>query len=163
MEIRLFVMPSRSPNGTQYTYNPGLGSVVVFTATIFALWSEVTNGSTAIVIVQAGIFAEASRQLVKYAFDDSCIELMSLTQNRVMAQLELDFNSVERVVEYLDVPQEAPAIVEKNRPPAHWPSNSGDLRIENLVVRYAPNLPPVLKGISLTVKPCERIGVVMLQ
>ncbi|KAG6919005.1 hypothetical protein DXG01_009715 [Tephrocybe rancida] len=120
-----------------------LGSVVVFTATMFALWSDVTNGSTAIVIVQAGIFAEASRQLVK-----------------VMAQLELDFNSVERVVEYLDVPQEAPAIIEKSRPPAYWPSSSGNLIVENLVVRYAPHLPPVLKNVSFTVKPAEKIGVV---
>jgi hypothetical protein len=43
----------------------GLGSVVVFLATMFALWKGITNGSTAIVIVQAGIFAEASRELVK--------------------------------------------------------------------------------------------------
>ncbi|KAG6837333.1 hypothetical protein H0H93_011428 [Arthromyces matolae] len=120
-----------------------LGSVVVFSATMFALWSGVTNGSAAIAIVQAGIFAEASRQLVK-----------------VMAQLELDFNSVERVVEYLDVPQEAPAVIEKNRPPAYWPSSSGDLRVENLVVRYAPHLPPVLNNISFTVMPAEKIGIV---
>jgi hypothetical protein len=39
----------------------------VFATTIFALWMGVTNGAAAIVIVQAGIFAEASRQLVKYA------------------------------------------------------------------------------------------------
>ncbi|KAG6842469.1 hypothetical protein C0991_007599 [Blastosporella zonata] len=122
-----------------------LGSVVVFTATIFALWSGVTNGSAAIVIVQAGIFAEASRQLVK-----------------VMAQLELDFNSVERVVEYLNVPQEAPAIIEKTRPPAYWPSSSGDLRVDHLVVRYAPHLPPVLKNLSFTVKPSEKIGVTII-
>ncbi|KAF5385025.1 hypothetical protein D9615_001230 [Tricholomella constricta] len=120
-----------------------LGSVVVFAATIFALWKGVTNGSTAIVIVQAGIFAEASRQLV-----------------RVAAQLELDFNSIERVVEYLDVPQEAPAIIEKNRPPAYWPSSTGDLRVENLVVRYAPHLPPVLRNVSFTINPSEKIGVV---
>ncbi|KAF8078960.1 ATP-binding cassette transporter [Lyophyllum atratum] len=120
-----------------------LGSVVVFAATMFALWKGVTNGSTAIVIVQAGIFAEASRQLVKVA-----------------AQLELDFNSVERVVEYLDVPQEAPAIIEKNRPPAYWPSSSGDLRIENLVVQYASHLPSVLRDVSFTVRPSEKIGVV---
>lgn len=74
--------------------------------------------------------------------------------------MELDFNSVERVVEYLDVPQEAPAIIEKSRPPAYWPSNSGELQIENLVVRYAPHLPPVLHNISFTVKPSEKIGVV---
>lgn len=45
----------------------GLGSVVVFATTIFALWMGVTNGAAAIVIVQAGIFAEASRQLVRWA------------------------------------------------------------------------------------------------
>lgn len=38
---------------------------MVYAATMFALWKGVTNGSTAIVIVQAGIFAEASRQLVR--------------------------------------------------------------------------------------------------
>ncbi|KAG5638390.1 hypothetical protein H0H81_000286 [Sphagnurus paluster] len=101
---------------------------------MFALWKGVTNGSTAIVIVQAGIFAEASRQLVKY---------FAL---RVAAQLELDFNSVERVVEYLDIPQEAPAIIDNARPPAYWPSSTGELQVENLVVRYAPHLPPVLRG-----------------
>ena len=76
------------------------------------------------------------------------------------AQLELDFNSVERVVEYLDIPQEAPSIVEKTRPPAYWPSSSGDLHVEDLVVRYAPHLPPVLQKVSFTIKPSEKIGVV---
>ncbi|TFK41840.1 pleiotropic drug resistance ABC transporter [Crucibulum laeve] len=120
-----------------------LGSVVVFAATVFALWKGVTDGSTAIVIVQAGIFAEASRQLV-----------------RVAAQLELDFNSVERVVEYFDVPQEAPAIIEGSRPPAYWPSSSGELSVENLVVRYASHLGPALRGLSFTVRPSEKVGVV---
>ncbi|KAK0233579.1 P-loop containing nucleoside triphosphate hydrolase protein [Armillaria fumosa] len=120
-----------------------LGSVVVFATTIFALWMGVRSGAAAIVIVQSGIFAEASRQLV-----------------RVAAQLELDFNSVERVVEYLDVPQEAPAIMEKSRPPAYWPSNSGALVVEDLVVKYAPDLPAVLKGLSFVINPSEKIGVV---
>ena len=80
--------------------------------------------------------------------------------NRVLAQLELDFNSLERVMEYMDVSQEAPAINPKNRPPAYWPSTSGDVRVENLVVKYGENLPPVLKNISFTIKPGEKIGVV---
>ena len=42
--------------------------MVVFLTTLFALWKGVSDGSTAIVIVQSGIFAEASRQLVKYVF-----------------------------------------------------------------------------------------------
>lgn len=43
----------------------GLGSLVVFLATLFALWKGVDNGYAAVVIVQSGIFAEASRQLVR--------------------------------------------------------------------------------------------------
>lgn len=85
-----------------------------------------------------------------------------LTVRRVLAQLELDFNSVERIGEYLDVPQEAPAIVTDHRPPAYWPSSNGQLVVENLVVRYAPDLPAVLHNLSFTVKPCEKIGVVRL-
>ena len=110
---------------------------------MFGLWKGVRDGSAAIIIVQAGIFADASRRLVSVA-----------------AQLELDFNSVERVVEYLDVPQEAPAVIEKSRPPAYWPSDAGELVVENLVVQYAPQLPAVLHNLTFTVKPSEKIGVV---
>ena len=74
--------------------------------------------------------------------------------------MELDFNSVERIDEYLAAPQEASLIVEEKRPPAYWPSSSGNLNVENLVIRYASDLPPVLKGISFTVKPGEKIGIV---
>jgi len=63
-------------------------------------------------------------------------------------------------VEYFGVPQEAPAIIEKNRPPAYWPSSDGDLVVDNLAVRYAPDLPAVLRNLSFTVKPSEKIGVV---
>lgn len=78
----------------------------------------------------------------------------------VLAQLELDFNSVERVVEYLDVAQEAPAIIEKNRPPAYWPSSGGSLVLDGLTVKYAQDLPEVLKSLTLTIKPMEKLGVV---
>ena len=110
---------------------------------MYALWQGVGDGTAAIIFVQASIFADASRELVKVA-----------------AQLELDFNSVERVVEYLDLPQEAPAIIEKSRPPAYWPSDTGELVVENLVVQYAPHLPAALQDVTFTVKPSEKIGVV---
>jgi ABC-type multidrug transport system fused ATPase/permease subunit len=70
-------------------------------------------------------------------------------------------SSVERVVEYLDLPQEPPAIIESNRPPAYWPSNSDNnalIAVEDLVVKYAPELPPVLHGVSFTLKAGERVG-----
>jgi ABC-type multidrug transport system fused ATPase/permease subunit len=66
-------------------------------------------------------------------------------------------------VEYLDLPQEPPAIIESSRPPAYWPSSASSnanslIFVEDLVVQYAPELPPVLHDISFTLKARERIG-----
>ncbi|KAI5116711.1 hypothetical protein M0805_003223 [Coniferiporia weirii] len=128
-----------------------LGALAVFTTTLFALSVEAssTNG-------WAGWAA-------------LCItSAMAFTNNiywacRFWTQLELDLNSVERVVEYLDLPQEPPAIIENSRPPAHWPSSTGPnsdnlLEVKDLEVRYAPDLPAVLHDISFSLKARERIG-----
>lgn len=83
------------------------------------------------------------------------------TAFRFWTQLELDLNSVERVIEYLELPQEPPSIIESNRPPAYWPSSSNDkdmLVVEDLVIRYAPDLPAVLHGVSFALKGKERVG-----
>lgn len=79
---------------------------------------------------------------------------------RVFAQLELDFNSVERIGEYLTLPQEAPAIIENARPPAHWPSRTGGIAVDHLLMRYAEGLPDVLRDLSFEVRPREKVGVV---
>ena len=73
----------------------------------------------------------------------------------------LSISSVERVVEYLELPQEPPAVIESNRPPAYWPSSTSAnplISVEELVVKYAPELPPVLKNVSFQLNPRERIG-----
>lgn len=48
-----------------------LGSAIVYLTTLFALWTNVTEGMAALVIVNAGIFAEASRQLVRCGLSSS--------------------------------------------------------------------------------------------
>ncbi|KAJ3937406.1 MAG: hypothetical protein NXY57DRAFT_981367 [Lentinula lateritia] len=80
---------------------------------------------------------------------------------RFWTTLELDLNSVERIVEYLDLPQEPPVIIDSNRPPAYWPSSSKDqilVSVENLSVKYAPDLPAVIQDVSFSLKAGERIG-----
>ncbi|KAJ2492865.1 Transporter of the ATP-binding cassette (ABC) [Coemansia sp. RSA 2050] len=72
---------------------------------------------------------------------------------------EMNLNSVERVVEYMDVAPEALVTIPDRVPPAAWP-NEGRISVEDLVLKYAENLPPVIKGISFEVKPCEKIGIV---
>ncbi|KAH7106077.1 P-loop containing nucleoside triphosphate hydrolase protein [Auriculariales sp. MPI-PUGE-AT-0066] len=82
---------------------------------------------------------------------------------RFYAELELDLNSVERVAEYLDIVQEPPAVVESNRPPAYWPSSTSGpatplLQVQDLTIKYAPDLPAVLHEISFSLHAKERVG-----
>ena len=72
----------------------------------------------------------------------------------------MNLNSVERIVEYLDLPQEPPATVESNRVPAYWPSSATEqlLSVENICIRYAPELPPVLQDVSFKLRSKERVG-----
>ncbi|KAK9999532.1 hypothetical protein SO802_019135 [Lithocarpus litseifolius] len=78
---------------------------------------------------------------------------------REASRAENCLNSVERVGTYVDLPSEAPAIIESNRPPPGWPS-SGSIVFEDVVMRYRPELPPVLHGLSFTVPPSEKLGIV---
>lgn len=71
---------------------------------------------------------------------------------RFYTELEQSMNSVERINDYMDVPSEPPSIIEGHRPPAYWPSNQGGVSVENLVLKYSPELEPVLHGVSFDIK-----------
>lgn len=78
---------------------------------------------------------------------------------RQYTQVEMDLNSVERIQEYLLIDQEAPSVVEGRRPPAAWPTTAA-IEVKDLEIRYAPDLPTVIRGISFDIKPHEKIAVV---
>ncbi|XP_048141042.1 ABC transporter C family member 12-like isoform X2 [Rhodamnia argentea] len=78
---------------------------------------------------------------------------------RQASNAENSLNAVERVGVYIELPSEAPAIVESNQPPPGWPS-SGSIKFEDVVLRYRPELPPVLHGLSFSAAPCEKLGIV---
>lgn len=72
---------------------------------------------------------------------------------------------MERIEEYVDIPKEPPPIIESSRPPAYWPSSTSSsaeefISVEDLVIKYAPDLPSVLHGVSFKVKARERVGLV---
>ncbi|GAA5893310.1 uncharacterized protein JCM6883_007628 [Sporobolomyces salmoneus] len=76
------------------------------------------------------------------------------------AEVENDMNAVERLLHYANhIEAEAPAIVEEKRPAENWPAQ-GAIEFDKVVMSYRPELPPVLKGMSLSVGAGERIGVV---
>ncbi|KAG0272854.1 hypothetical protein BGZ95_011349 [Linnemannia exigua] len=78
---------------------------------------------------------------------------------RSYAQNEMNMNSLERIIEYTNIEEEAPAIIEGSRPPASWP-HAGQIVIDHLTVRYSPESPDILKNVSLSVKGGEKVGVV---
>ncbi|KAL7746806.1 Transporter of the ATP-binding cassette (ABC) [Sorochytrium milnesiophthora] len=88
------------------------------------------------------------------SFTGTCVWVI-----RAHAMVEMEMNAVERVVEYLEIEQEAPAVIPGQRPPASWPAE-GAISVRNLVVKYTPALPPVLKDVSFDVRGGEKIGVV---
>ena len=60
----------------------------------------------------------------------------------------MDFVSVERVVELLELELEPPGDVD---PPASWPSYKDDIVFENVTIRYAPHLDPALSHVSFRI------------
>ncbi|KAJ7853283.1 multidrug resistance-associated ABC transporter [Mycena olivaceomarginata] len=68
--------------------------------------------------------------------------------------LEQSMVALERVKEYSELVREAPEFIEP-RPPASWPS-TGAIRCEDLVIRYAPELPPVLHSLNFEILPGEK-------
>ncbi|KAG5512910.1 hypothetical protein RHGRI_038733 [Rhododendron griersonianum] len=67
--------------------------------------------------------------------------------------------SVERLNQYMHIPSEAPEVIEENRPPVNWPSE-GKVEIQDLQIRYRPDAPLVLRGISCTFGGGHKIGIV---
>ncbi|EFJ52174.1 ABC transporter [Volvox carteri f. nagariensis] len=77
---------------------------------------------------------------------------------RQTTELEVNMNSVERMVEYNRYDEEAPAVIESNRPPKNWPTE-GAISVKDLYVRYRAELDPVLRGLSFEISGREKVGV----
>ncbi|KAI3318504.1 P-loop containing nucleoside triphosphate hydrolase protein [Xylariaceae sp. AK1471] len=75
---------------------------------------------------------------------------------RHYANAELEMNAAERIVEYTELPTED---LKGVSPPAAWPTE-GRVEVNDLVVSYADDLPPVLKGLNFSINRNERVGVI---
>lgn len=76
-----------------------------------------------------------------------------------LCNVENKMISAERILQFTNIPSEAPLVIEDFRPNPEWPIN-GIIELENLHVRYTPALPMVLKGISCSFPGEKKIGVV---
>uniref|UniRef100_A0A673VW37 ATP-binding cassette sub-family C member 5 n=1 Tax=Salmo trutta TaxID=8032 RepID=A0A673VW37_SALTR len=74
---------------------------------------------------------------------------------RLASETEARFTSVERIHHYI----EAPARIKNKAPPPDWPQE-GEVVFDGTEMRYRDNLPLVLKNLSCTIQPKEKIGIV---
>ncbi|KAL8789898.1 MAG: hypothetical protein Q9195_006608 [Heterodermia aff. obscurata] len=75
---------------------------------------------------------------------------------RFYANLDMGMNAADRVIEFCKIETES---LEGQDPPAAWPTE-GRVEVCNLTVSYAPDLPPVLNGLSLRVEKGQWVGIV---
>ncbi|KAL2915657.1 Transporter of the ATP-binding cassette (ABC) [Polyrhizophydium stewartii] len=118
--------------------------------------SMVLVTSTSLILARSSIDAGLAGLCLAYALE---LVYGLIWIIRAHASMEMNMNSVERVDEYLNIDQEAAAIVPSYRPADNWPTH-GAIEIQDLSVRYAPDQPRVLDGVSFSVGACEKVGIV---
>lgn len=123
-----------------------IGALVIFSSGVFILLNinNIDAGLAGISLTYAISFTEAALWLV-----------------RQYSELEMNMNSVERVLEYMNIEQE-PLIADPANavtPPPQWP-DSGKVEVNNLSLKYAPHLPYVIKDVTFTIEPLEKVGIV---
>ncbi|UZJ56745.1 hypothetical protein CBS101457_006065 [Exobasidium rhododendri] len=76
-------------------------------------------------------------------------------------RMEQSLISIERIDEYTALePEESPMLSSTyGKVPSSWP-HSGHVQVADLRVRYARELPEVLKGVSFSIPPGAKVGVV---
>lgn len=76
-----------------------------------------------------------------------------------MCNVENKMISVERIFQFSNLQKEGPLVIEENRGGPKWPE-CGCIEFKNLEVRYRPELPIVLHGLTCTFPGGSKIGIV---
>ena len=134
-----------------------LGSFIAGLAAVFACSVVINN--TVSGAGSSSNFASVAGLSLNYAI--SFTGLLNWVV-RSFAMMEASMNATERVLYYSEeIPQEAPSRIEEGvvKIPKDWPS-SGNIKLNNLKMRYRPENPLVIKGLNVKIDGGSRIGVV---
>ncbi|KAF2725292.1 putative multidrug resistance protein [Polychaeton citri CBS 116435] len=123
-----------------------LSSVVSFVAGAFVLWksNSLSPGAAGLVLTYCASFSENVVWLVQ-----------------LYAMVQQKFNSVERLIEYTEIEQEAKQPLKTHLHDMHsdWPAE-GAIHFRAYATRYASDLEPALVDIDFCVRPGERMAIV---
>ncbi|KAI1200587.1 ABC transporter [Nemania serpens] len=114
----------------QYRFD-AISAISTFSLVLLSLYQRLSPGLTAFVLATASQFVDATHGIC-----------------RAYGKLQMDFVSVERVVELLDLEEEPVGCFS---PPASWPSYSDDITFDKVTLKYAPHLDPSLRDVSFVI------------
>ncbi|BFZ19876.1 hypothetical protein BsWGS_22915 [Bradybaena similaris] len=120
-----------------------LGNIIVLAAAMFA------QANTGLSAGLAGLAISYAQQVTN--------ALTMVVQ--VATQAETNIVSAERILEYAEIPTEAPWEVPETEPPKSWP-DEGRVAFDDLQFRYREGLELVLKGVTCDLKGGEKVGIV---
>ncbi|KAG0012631.1 hypothetical protein BGZ80_011617 [Entomortierella chlamydospora] len=137
-----------------------------FTYQMVACWLQVrleTLGAT--IILTASLFSVLDRKSLNPGMVGLALSYaLTITKDitflvRTYCELQNQLVSVERIDEYLRKNPEAPATLPSdNELPENWPQE-GRIEFKNYSTRYRQGLDLVVKNISFTVQPAEKVGI----
>ncbi|KAM7183031.1 ATPase-like protein [Naviculisporaceae sp. PSN 640] len=116
-----------------------LSSLTTFALTLTAIFGGLSGGTVGFILAAASNFVMSAHSLC-----------------RCYGEMQMQFVSVERVIELLGLEQEDPG---SEKPPASWPAYGDDIEFDNVTLRYAPGLEPVLVGVSFTIPGGSNVAV----
>ncbi|KAG1731999.1 P-loop containing nucleoside triphosphate hydrolase protein [Suillus paluster] len=143
---QLCYLPSTSVNRWLAIRLEFVGAVIIFITALLTVAAVVTSN------VDAGLVG----LVLSYALNTTGSLNWFV---RSASEVEQNVVSVERIVHYAkDLEPEAPYEIAENQPASEWPT-AGEVEFREYSARYRPELDLVLKDISMTIKPKEKIGI----
>jgi ABC-type multidrug transport system fused ATPase/permease subunit len=120
-----------------------IGALLVLTCCLLAVLDSSMDAAV------AGLIVSNSFQILLF------FSIMS----RTMGEVHDNMNSIDKAKLMTSLEAEREPEVEIKEVPAKWPSK-GEIEFEGVVMPYLPNHPPVLRGITFSIREGEKVGVV---
>ncbi|XP_042325797.1 ATP-binding cassette sub-family C member 9 isoform X2 [Sceloporus undulatus] len=119
-----------------------LGAIIVLTAAVASISEKSTSGLVGLGLLYALTITNYLNWVV-----------------RNLADLEVQMGAVKKVNSFLNMESENyDGTMDISQVPKDWPQE-GEIKIENLCVRYENNLKPVLKHVKAYIKPGQKVGI----
>ncbi|KAI7791912.1 ATP-binding cassette sub-family C member 9 isoform X2 [Triplophysa rosa] len=119
-----------------------LGAMIVLTAAVAAIWSSSQSGLVGLGLTYALTVTNYLNWVV-----------------RNLADLEVQMAAVKKVNSFLSTESENyEGSMDVSQVPEDWPQH-GEIKIQDLCVRYDPVLKPVLKHVNAHINPGQKVGI----